>query len=237
MYVPPIKYKVSRTAGWDSIRIRRYNIRTKVTLSDCARTFLRSVGWYLVVRPSIDSRYLALLASFVVYLMIRCEGITVCIINKVLILGKINPLFGIADLTPQLPKCDNHLVSFIKQGRWSIRSLHCQHFLTPLNQEQWSSANPYIVDDIFGFLRARESWDSVPTSYEPSEVRCAFVFFFFSPSRGQIFGLSAQRERYAHTVPTAHGVARLFARRHGAGERLSARQVEQKKPVRRSTCK
>ena len=30
------------------------------------------------------------------------------------------------------------------------------------------------------------------TSYEPSEVRCAFVFFFFSPSRGQIFGLSAQ---------------------------------------------
>ena len=66
------------------------------------------------------------------------------------------------------------------------------------------------------------------TSYEPSEVRCAFVFFFFSPSRGQIFGLSAQRERYAHTVPTAHGVARLFARRRGAGERLSARQVEQK---------
>ena len=75
------------------------------------------------------------------------------------------------------------------------------------------------------------------TSYERSEVRCAFVFFFFSPSRGQIFGLSAQRERYAHTVPTAHGVARLFARRRGAGERLSARQVEQKKPVRRSTCK
>ena len=30
------------------------------------------------------------------------------------------------------------------------------------------------------------------TSYEPSEVRCAFMFFFFSPSRGQIFGLSAQ---------------------------------------------
>ena len=30
------------------------------------------------------------------------------------------------------------------------------------------------------------------TSYEPSEVRCAFVFFFLSPSRGQIFGLSAQ---------------------------------------------
>ena len=30
------------------------------------------------------------------------------------------------------------------------------------------------------------------TSCEPSEVRCAFVFFFFSPSRGQIFGLSAQ---------------------------------------------
>ena len=29
------------------------------------------------------------------------------------------------------------------------------------------------------------------TSCEPSEVRCAFVFFFFSPSRGQIFGLSA----------------------------------------------
>ena len=30
------------------------------------------------------------------------------------------------------------------------------------------------------------------TSYEPSEVLCAFVFFFFSPSRGQIFGLSTQ---------------------------------------------
>jgi len=30
------------------------------------------------------------------------------------------------------------------------------------------------------------------TSYEPSEVRSAFMFFFFSPSRGQIFGLSAQ---------------------------------------------
>ena len=75
------------------------------------------------------------------------------------------------------------------------------------------------------------------TSYEPSEVRCAFVFFFFSPSRGQIFGLSAQRKRYAHTMSTAHGVARLFAHRRGAGERLNARQVEQKKPFRRSTCK
>ena len=30
------------------------------------------------------------------------------------------------------------------------------------------------------------------TSYEPSKVRCAFVFFFCSPSRGHIFGLSAQ---------------------------------------------
>ena len=30
------------------------------------------------------------------------------------------------------------------------------------------------------------------TSYEPSEVRCALVFFFCSPSRGQISGLSAQ---------------------------------------------
>ena len=29
------------------------------------------------------------------------------------------------------------------------------------------------------------------TSYEPSKVLCAFVYFFFSPSRGQIFGLSA----------------------------------------------
>jgi len=75
------------------------------------------------------------------------------------------------------------------------------------------------------------------TSYEPSKVRCAFVFFFFSPSRGQIFGLSAQWKRYAHTMSTAHGVARLFARRRGAGERLNARQVEQKKPVLRSTCK
>ena len=33
-------------------------------------------------------------------------------------------------------------------------------------------------------------------------------------------------------MSTAHGVARLFARRRGAGERLKARQVEQKKPVR-----
>ena len=30
------------------------------------------------------------------------------------------------------------------------------------------------------------------TSYEPSKVRCALVFFFCSPSRGQIFGLPAQ---------------------------------------------
>jgi hypothetical protein len=30
------------------------------------------------------------------------------------------------------------------------------------------------------------------TSYEPSKVRCAFVFFFCSPSRGQILGLAAQ---------------------------------------------
>ena len=30
------------------------------------------------------------------------------------------------------------------------------------------------------------------TSYEPSKVRCALVFFFCSPSRGQIFGLAAQ---------------------------------------------
>ena len=30
------------------------------------------------------------------------------------------------------------------------------------------------------------------TSYEPSKVLCAFAFFFFSPSRGQIFGISAQ---------------------------------------------
>ena len=29
-------------------------------------------------------------------------------------------------------------------------------------------------------------------------------------------------------MSTAHGVARLFARRRGAGERLNARQVEQK---------
>ena len=33
-------------------------------------------------------------------------------------------------------------------------------------------------------------------------------------------------------MSAAHGVARLFARRRGAGERLKARQVEQKKPVR-----
>ncbi|MDA9261679.1 hypothetical protein N9P82_01290 [bacterium] len=49
------------------------------------------------------------------------------------------------------------------------------------------------------------------TSYEPLKMRRAFVFFFFSPSRGQIFGLSVQLKRYAHTVCTAHGVARLFA--------------------------
>ena len=30
------------------------------------------------------------------------------------------------------------------------------------------------------------------TGYEPSKVRCAFVFLFCSPSRGQIFGQSAQ---------------------------------------------
>ena len=30
------------------------------------------------------------------------------------------------------------------------------------------------------------------TSYEPSKVRCPFVFFFCSPSRGHIFGLSVQ---------------------------------------------
>ena len=75
------------------------------------------------------------------------------------------------------------------------------------------------------------------TSYEPSKVLCAFVFFFCSPSRGQIFGMSAPWKRYAHTMCTAPGVARLFAERRGAGERLNARQVEQKKPVRRSTCK
>ena len=66
------------------------------------------------------------------------------------------------------------------------------------------------------------------TSYEPLKMRRAFVFFFFSPSRGQIFGLSVQLKRYAHTVCTAHGVARLFAGRRGAGEQLNARQVEQK---------
>jgi len=73
------------------------------------------------------------------------------------------------------------------------------------------------------------------TSYEPLKMRRAFVFFFFSPSRGQIFGLSVQLKRYAHTVCTAHGVARLFAGRRGAGEQLNARQVKQKKRVRRST--
>ena len=65
------------------------------------------------------------------------------------------------------------------------------------------------------------------TSYEPSKVRRAFMFFFCSPSRGQIFGLSAHWKRCAHTMCTAHGVARLFAGRRGAGEQLNARQVKQ----------
>ena len=60
------------------------------------------------------------------------------------------------------------------------------------------------------------------------KVRCAFVFFFCSPSRGHIFGLSAQWKRYARTVCIVHGVARLFAWSRGAGEKLNARQVEQK---------
>ncbi|ACO68447.1 predicted protein [Micromonas commoda] len=60
------------------------------------------------------------------------------------------------------------------------------------------------------------------TSYEPSKVRRAFMFFFCSPSRGQIFGLSAHWKRCAHTMCTAHGVARLFAGRRGAGEQLNA---------------
>mmetsp|Transcript_12045 Transcript_12045/g.46755 ORF Transcript_12045/g.46755 Transcript_12045/m.46755 type:complete len:96 (+) Transcript_12045:2630-2917(+) len=66
------------------------------------------------------------------------------------------------------------------------------------------------------------------TSYEPSKVRCAFVFFFCSPSRGQIYGMSAHWKLHAHTMCTSHGVARLFAGRRGAGEQLKARQVEQK---------
>ena len=67
------------------------------------------------------------------------------------------------------------------------------------------------------------------TSYEPSKVRCAFVFFFCSPWRGHIFGMSAQWKRYSHTICIAHGVARLFAWSRGAGEHLNARQVEQNK--------
>ena len=67
-------------------------------------------------------------------------------------------LFGIADLARlQLPKCNNHLVSFIKVDGLSVpyivdifdtiksrtmvyRSMDCRHFsfLTPLNQERWS---------------------------------------------------------------------------------------------------
>ena len=67
------------------------------------------------------------------------------------------------------------------------------------------------------------------TSYESLKVLCAFVFFFFAPSRGQIFGMSAPWKRYVHTMCTAPGVARLFAERRGAAERLSARRVVQKK--------
>jgi len=70
------------------------------------------------------------------------------------------------------------------------------------------------------------------TSYEPLKMRRAFVFFFFSPSRGQIFGLSVQLKRYAHTVCTAHGVAdctrrcaalRVKSRRWGTTERAPSK--------------
>ena len=49
----------------------------------------------------------------------------------------ISDIFGIADLTrPQLPKCNNHLVSsFIK-----VDGLSIVHILSSLNQERWSSA-------------------------------------------------------------------------------------------------
>jgi len=62
---------------------------------------------------------------------------------------------------------------------------------------------------------------------EAEQARC-HGFFFCSPSRGHIFGLSAQLIRYARTMCIAHGVARLFARSRGAGVQLNARQVEQK---------
>ena len=62
-------------------------------------------------------------------------------------------LFGIADLTrPQLPKCNNHLISFIKVDGLSV-SYIVDIFLTPLNQERWSIVL-WIVN-IFVIIKSR----------------------------------------------------------------------------------
>ena len=77
-------------------------------------------------------------------------------------------LFGIADLTrPQLPKCNNHLVSFIKVAVYPSHTLLT--FLTPLNQELWS-----IFYALLTFLSSlnQERWFSATYSW--------WHFFIFS---------------------------------------------------------
>ena len=55
-------------------------------------------------------------------------------------------LLGIADLTgPRLPKCNNHLVSFMKVDGLFIFISYIVNILTPLNQELWSIVL-WIVD-------------------------------------------------------------------------------------------
>ena len=61
-------------------------------------------------------------------------------------------LFGIADLTrPQLQKCNNHLVSFIKVYGLSVS--YIVHIFDTIKSR--TMVYRYIVDDIFLFL-ARE---------------------------------------------------------------------------------
>ena len=65
---------------------------------------------------------------------------------------KINYLFGIADLTRlQLPKCNNHLVSFIKVDGLSVSYIVI--IFTTITSERWSIVL-WIVN-IFDIIKSR----------------------------------------------------------------------------------
>ena len=76
-------------------------------------------------------------------------------------------LFGIADLTrPQLPKCNNHLVSFIKVDGLSYPSLTLLTFLTPLKltkkcfgaTQVWFLGHTEVFQVFLDFFGARRSF-------------------------------------------------------------------------------